>query len=117
MTGVELAGCVVLSAYVLWIFFLGVMNLARVHAAGQLGPIAYVLAMPLLVAAFTLDCLFNVTVGTVLFLEWPSVYRLTFSARLENSVHTSAGWRQRLAFWILYTLLQPFDTTGGHNAS
>lgn len=117
MTTIELIGGAVLSVYVLWVLFLGVMNLARVNAAGQLGPIAYVLAWPLLALAFTLDVLVNVTIGTVLFLEWPSLYRLTLSARLENLVHTATGWRQVLAFWILYTLLQPFDTTGGHNAN
>lgn len=104
------------SVYLLWVLFLGVMNLARVNAAGQLGPVAYVLAWPLLAVAVTLDILVNVVIGTLIWLEWPHYSRLTLSARLDNLIKHGTGWRQRMAWWTVKTLLEPFDTTGGHSA-
>lgn len=104
------------ALYLLWVLFLGVMNLARVYAAGALGPIAHALAWPLLVVAFALDIAINVTLGTVLWLQLPNLRRLTLSARLDHLIKFGSGWRRRWAFWFVDTLLEPFDTTGGHRA-
>lgn len=111
------AGAVSLaSLYVLWVLFLGVMNLARAQQAGHLGPVAYALAWPLLVLAIALDIAINVTLGTLLWLELPNIQRLTLSARLDHLIKFGTGWRRRWAFWFVNTLLEPFDTTGGHRA-
>lgn len=106
----------VAALYLLWVLFLGVMNLARVYQAGALGPVAHALAWPLLVAAYALDIAVNITLGTVLWLELPNINRLTLSARLDHLIKFGNGWRRRFAFWFVDTLLEPFDTTGGHRA-
>lgn len=102
------------SAYALWVLYLAVMNLLRVHNAGQLSKLNYYLAMPLLAIALTVDVFFNVVFGTIGFLQLPHYKRLTLSARMDDLILNGAGWRKRNAIWFVKTLLEPFDTSGQH---
>lgn len=104
------------ALYLLWALFLAVMNLARAKAAGTLRDGVFYLAWPLIVAAYILDIAINVTLGTLLWLQLPHINRLTLSARLDHLIKNGTGWRMRFAFWFVDTLLEPFDTTGGHQA-
>ena len=105
------AGFSVSGAYVLWIMFLAVMNLQRARDSGRLGPIAYKLGVPVLVAGYALDFAVNVTVCSVVFLEPPR--ETTVTARLKRHV-MRIGWRADLAEWIAAHLLDPFDPSGRH---
>lgn len=104
------------AAYVLWALFLAVMNLARAKAAGNLSDGVFYLAWPLIAVAVALDIAINVTLGTLLWLQLPNINRLTLSARLDHLIKTGTGWRMRFAYWFVDNLLEPFDTTGGHQA-
>ena len=56
------------------------------------------------------DVLWNLVPATVLFLEFPSLKRLTFSQRLNYIVRNRAAhtWRFKLAWFIGDKLLNPF---------
>lgn len=110
----SLAAAFLYSAYVLWVLYLAVMNLLRVHQAGKLSKLVYRLAMPLLVIALTVDVLFNLVFGTIGFLQLPHYKRLTLSARMDDLIKNGSGWRKRNAIWFVAHLLEPFDTSGQH---
>lgn len=99
------------ASYALWILFLGVMNLKGARDAGTLGPIAYKLGVPILIAGYALDFAVNVVVLSVAMLEPPR--ETTVTARLKR--HRDADdWRGRLSRWLAAHLLDPFDPDGRH---
>lgn len=100
--------------FALYVFYLAYCTL---HVARDNGKLA---ATPLLVRAvawlilcigYALDVLFNVTVGTLMFLELPNVRRLTFTARCSAHLQTQ-GWRGDRARWVCFGWLNPFEA--GH---
>lgn len=98
----------ILDTYILWLLFLAVMALNwRWHA---LPKVVKALALPAVIVSVALDVLFNVTIGTVLFLEFPRQW--TFSQRV-GSYKRRIDWRAPLAQWICSNLLDPFEA-GGH---
>lgn len=102
------------SAYVLWVLYLAVMNLLRVHNDGKLSKFNYYMSMPLLAVALVIDIAFNFIFGTIGFLQWPSRKHLTLSARMDDLILNGSGWRKRNAIWFVRVLLEPFDTSGMH---
>ena len=98
-------------AYLLWVFYLAVMCLARVKRTIGLSKAATVLGYPVLFIGYVLDVLVNVLVCSVLFLELPR--ETTVTARLKRHNRTGEGWRQKLAAWF-EPLLDPFDPRGDH---
>ncbi len=101
-----------LSIYVLWLFFLAVMNLQRARDAGTLTRAAYCLGLPILYLGLLIDFLVNVVVLTFLFLELPREWLVT--ARLTRYARSSAGWRRTMALWFAANLLDTFDPSGRH---
>lgn len=97
--------------YLLWIFFLAVMNLKRVQDEGKLTKTAYALGMPVLFVGLLLDLLVNTFVMTIILLELPQEYTVT--ARLKRHNRTSDDWRKSIAMWF-EPLLDPFDPSGDH---
>ncbi len=97
--------------YATWIFYLAVMNLKRAKDAGKLTMPAMVMGYPVLFVGLALDCLLNLTVCTILFLELPREGLVT--ARLKRLV-ASTGWRAVLARWFAASLLDAFDPSGKH---
>lgn len=102
------------SPYILWVFYLAVMNLKRSRDAGTIPKTALVLGYPLLIVGFTIDILVNISIGSLLFLEWPNYKRLSLSARMSYLVNNDHGWRAKLAKFIGENLLDPFDPSGKH---
>lgn len=100
-----------LLLYVLWIFYLAVMNLKRAWAAGNLNRTARILAAPVVVVGFALDIVSNIFPMSILFLEPPE--ELTVTARLSRHIRDSTGWELALAQWFI-PILDPFDHTGHH---
>ena len=98
----------ILYAYLLWVLFLAVMALQ--NKWHDLPKTIQVLAIPAVLLAVTLDVLFNITIGTLLFLDLPRQY--TFSQRV-GSYKQRIDWRQPLAVWICSNMLDPFEI-GGH---
>ena len=101
-----------LSIYVLWIFFLAVMNLKRARDNKTLTLPALVLGYPILLIGYTIDVLVNLFLMTVLFVEIPSEWTVT--GRLKKHIYRSLGWRQKVAQWFATNLLDAFDPDGKH---
>lgn len=104
-----------LLLWLLWVFYLAVMNLKRVHSAGKLGKVALALGMPVLIVGYVLDVLANVVVFTVLLLELPRWGEWTVTARLQRH-HVDETWRGKVAQWFETELLGEFDPAGRHVA-
>ena len=102
------------SLYVMWVLYLAVMNLQRVYLAGGLNKYVYALAVPMVIAAFTLDILLNVFIASFVFWQRPHYKRLTMSARMDDLIVNGDGWRKNRALFTVAYLLQPFDTSGQH---
>ncbi|MGQ3001301.1 MAG: hypothetical protein ACT6UH_00705 [Hydrogenophaga sp.] len=103
-----------LLLWLLWIFYLAVMNLQRVHMAGKLGRVALILGVPALVVGFVLDLLANLVIFTVLLGELPRWGEWTVTARLKRHLATSSGYRLAVAHWFETELLAEFDHKGYH---
>ena len=101
----------VFACYGLWVFYLAVMNLKRVHDIGGLTPWAARLGYPVLWLGYVLDALVNWFVVTVLLLEFPK--ETTVTARLKRHNRESTGWRKSVVAF-LEPLLDPFDPSGDH---
>ncbi len=100
-----------LLTYLLWIFYLAVMNLSKAKKANQLSTTAKVLGTPILYTGWIIDCLVNILVMTVLFLELPR--ELLVTSRLKRHNRTGSGWRQKLAAWF-EPIIDPYDPSGDH---
>lgn len=98
--------------FVLWLFYLAVMSLARARDAGTISIVAYRLGMPVLYVGLVLDFTTNVLFASLLFLELPREW--TVSARLNRLAASGIGWRSQLARWIGTNLLNDFDARGPH---
>lgn len=99
------------SPYLLWLFFLAVMNLQRARDSGTLSRPAFYLGMPLLYLGLVIDFLVNTFVATIVFLEVPK--EVTLTARLSRHI-SGSGYRKRLAKWVCTNLLDAFDPSGCH---
>ena len=97
-----------LYAYLLWLLFLTVMALRWKWNSLPLS--VKLLAAPAVLFAVVLDVLFNITIGSVMFLDLPSQW--TFSQRV-GQYKMRIDWRKPIACWICANLLDPFDV-GGH---
>lgn len=97
--------------YLLWIFYLAVMNLKRAKEAGLLNKTALVLGTPLLLLGYLVDFLMNITVMTLVLLELPQ--ETTVTARLKRHHKESTGWRLAVVLWF-EPILDPYDPSGDH---
>lgn len=100
------------SIYALWLFYLAVMNLSRAKEAGKLTKTALVLVMPIFLTGYALDIFVNLFVITFLFLEFPKEWTIT--GRVKRHLYGSAGWREIVAAWLCFNLLNAFDPDGKH---
>lgn len=99
------------ATYLLWVFYLAVMNLKRAKDAGMLTRTTAVLGYPVLLVGWILDAFVNVFVLTVLMLELPR--ELLVTTRLKRHNRYGRGWRKSFARWF-EPLLDPYDPSGDH---
>lgn len=97
---------------VAWGWYLSIMHLKSAHDQGKLTLAAKILGYPWLIAGLAFDVLFNLIVGSLLFLERPR--ELLFTSRVRRHATGSSRWRRRLAILICRELLDPFDPAGKH---
>ena len=96
------------SLYLLWIFYLAVMNLKRVRDDGKLHGIAFALGMPVLIVGLILDTFVNCVVMTVVFLEFPK--ETLGTSRLKRHWETAPdSWRGKFSRRFSNILLDEFD--------
>lgn len=101
-------------AYCLFVLYLAYVALWVAHKNGKLAAAPWpvrAVAWSILVVALVLDAVFNVTVGSVVFLEPPELRRLLFTARCAKWRDTM-GWRGRFARWFCESWMNPFQA--GH---
>jgi hypothetical protein len=101
-----------LSFWLLWVFYLAVMNLKRAGDAGQLTKTAKIMGFPVLFVGLLIDFLVNIFVASFIFLELPQETLVT--ARLARHIKGPDSWRKKVAKWICSTLLDSFDPSGKH---
>lgn len=101
-----------IALYVLWIFYLAVMNLKRARDAGTLTLSAKCFGYPVLFVGYTLDVFINLMLMSVMFLELP--HETTMTSRVKRHLYHSTGWRETLAAWFCFNLLNSFDPSGKH---
>jgi hypothetical protein len=99
------------SIYVLWVFYLAVMNLKRARDNNALTKTAYWLGMPIFLLGYAIDIAVNIFVLPIIFLELPRETLVT--SRLKRLIKTT-GWRSNLAKWFCKNLLDAFDPSGCH---
>lgn len=97
--------------YLLWVFYIAVMNVKRVQAAGKLTPFAKALALPVALVGIAIDITANWLVFTVVLFELPK--ETTVTARLKRHHRESQGWRLAVVLFI-EPILDPFDPSGDH---
>lgn len=100
---------VVLFTFFTWGMYLSVMSLMRVKETLTLETKFF--AYPLAAVGVLADFLYNVVVGTVIFLELPREYLLT--KRLKRHLEDD-NWRGAMSRWLCRHLLDPFDPKGTH---
>lgn len=100
------------TLYILWLFYLAVMNLYRAKKAKQISKIALWMGYPILMVGALLDLLVNMFIMTLIFVERPR--ELLVTKRLARHIQANQGWRAKLAYWICHHLLNAFDPSGNH---
>jgi len=96
-----------------WVFYIAIMSLQREW--DNLPLIAKIFAAPIIVIGVASDFLFNLTWGTILFLELPRWGEWMMTARLKRHIHDhKLDWRDRNGNWFCWTFLNRFDKTGNH---
>lgn len=101
------------SIYVLWLFYLAVMNLKRAKDAGTISKTALYLGYPLLFIGLLLDMLVNTIVMSALLLELPRWNEILVTGRISRHAQ-QGGWRGDIARWLCESLLDRFDPSGVH---
>jgi hypothetical protein len=118
--------------WVFWALYIFMMGIYRAHLTGRLKGLNFVMASPFLAVAFALDFIAQVTVFTVVFVDFPLRLRLSrrhffpkivyidwlVTHRLRRYMQLDDGsemiWRRRWAEYLCKHLLDPFDPTGAH---
>jgi hypothetical protein len=106
-----LVGTGFVLVYLLWFFFIAVMNIKRVSDVGKLSRFATVLSYPIVIVGVMIDAATNWLVFTFVLLELPQ--EITVTARLKRHHRESIGWRLAVVL-ILEPILDPFDPSGDH---
>jgi hypothetical protein len=92
----------------LWVLYVFTMALKRAKENGLLHPVALVIGSSIAAPAYILDIAVNLTIGTVLFLDFPREW--TLSARMSRLyVPGSTAWRSKLSAIFAVIFLDPFD--------
>ena len=99
-------------AWALFVFYLAYCAIWQAKKNGKLAAApwpAKAALWSILIVAVVLDFVFNVTVGSLAFLEPPEVFkRPLFTARCKKWME-SPTWRGRLARWVCEGWLNPFQ--------
>lgn len=94
-----------ISFIILWVFFVNVMTWKKHEnkIPKYVKPLLYFIAA----IGYIWDVLFNITFGSIMFLELPQ--ELTLSERIRRLLLTDRGWRFAMGYWICKHLIEPWD--------
>jgi len=96
-----------------WERYLAIMALKRARDRGTLTTTSKVFGYPILARGVLMDVLYNVVVGTVIFVDVPREWM--FTSRLQRYIR-AGGWRGKVAYWMCHRLLNAYDPDGNHCA-
>ncbi len=108
----SLSAIFLLSFYLLFVFYLAVMNIKGVNDSTPLTGVTRIAGLSVLYPGLFLDALVNLVVLTVVFVELPREYLVT--SRLSRHIKDTDGWRKKLSVFICSKLLDKFDPRGCH---
>ncbi len=94
-----------------WGLYLMIMTLKRNLEAGNLTIESKILGYPWLAVMLIFDFFFNITAGTIIFLDIPR--DVLFTQRLSRMLKRT-GWRFNTAHYICSRYLDRFDPDGMH---
>jgi hypothetical protein len=94
---------------IVWVLYLAIMSLRLVRDQGRLPKAVEPYAKVIILAGLALDCIYNLTVGTIIFMDLPQELLLT--DRLERYKYGSdkSNWRYAEACEWGDTFLDPYD--------
>ncbi len=95
-----------------WAMYVLVMGIYRAHLAKRLTAVTLCLSAPFIALGYLMDVIANLTVASLVFLEFPR--ELLVTSRLQRYVASGQGWRFTIADWICNHLLDVFDPSGNH---
>jgi uncharacterized protein with PQ loop repeat len=95
----------------LWFYYVQVMGMMAARDAGRIPPDTLRICQAVLLVGLAFDVLYNVIIGTIIFLDLPR--EATLTARLIR-YKKAGGWRGKVANYICANLLDPFDPSGCH---
>jgi len=102
----------VVALYVLWVYYLAVMNLKRANDAQKLQGAIKAFAWLVLAPGYLLDALVNFVIVPFILFDIPRGWLVT--GTLSYHVKNSTGYRYHVARWFCSTLLDRFDPSGCH---
>lgn len=100
---------VFVSTFFTWGMYLSVMNLMEEKEKLTLTTKCF--AYPMAVIGLLADFIYNITVGTIMFMELPKDWLLTM--RLDRHLDDKS-WRGDVARWACIQFLDPFAPNGRH---
>jgi hypothetical protein len=101
--------------YCFWLLYVLIMGFYRAHLAQKLSKVAFVLALPAIVAGFMVDLIANWTLASLWFREWPQRPLELVTDRLSRYIdQADEDWKKQHANWVCKTLLDYFDPHDRH---
>lgn len=100
-----------LAAWLLYALYLSYCTLRQMRDTGRLAAMPRIVRFHcwgILYAALALDIVFNIIVGTLVFMELPELRRLTFTMRCKKWM-TVEGRRGDIARWVCESWLNPAE--------
>lgn len=95
----------------LWVWYRAVMWIKKRRNALKGNKLEYGIAWLFVLCFAIADGVYNLTIGTLIFRQWPKEFY--FTSRLKRNKQGS-GWRKSLAIWICEELLDKYDPSGEH---
>lgn len=102
---------VILGTWLTWGFYGSIMSLKSARDKGVLTPVTKAVAYPWLLVFILMDVVYNIIIGTIIFLEPPKEWLFTARVSRLNDLRT---WRGNLARFFCRHLLDPLDPDGRH---
>ena len=112
MAGINLIVGTIAFLWSFWAMYVLVIGIYRAYLSKRLTPVTKVLSAPFIVIGYLMDAVANLTIASLVFVEFPKEFLVT--KRLQRYISVGEGWRFVVADWICNHLLDVFDPSGNH---
>jgi len=109
--GVEIILLIAVSSLFLWVFFVNVIVLRDRYLDNPGNMALHYLVYGSGAIFVVYDFVFNVFIGSIIFLQLPTAGKWTLTSRLKDILRTEnkTAWRYKFASWICHRLIEPHD--------